>query len=101
MAIKKNMDREENEVKAAFPNAYIRVNDVLIRTNSGEVHIHVNVFADADARNDQGAISILKATEKTTLPVLKPFLADLSENGLKAAAYLYLKTLPRYQGIDC
>ena len=97
MAIEINSDRNMNEVKFEFPNAYLKIQQVNIRGD--EVWINVNVYADKTSRQENNSISIYKVTEKCNLKDIQ--ITNFSEAGIKEACYNYLKTITKYQGVDC
>ena len=98
MAIEISSNPVDNEIKAAFPNAYLKVHDVEIRISSSEAWIRILIFANKEARDTEGACSIKKITERVPLSILKPETFDKA--GIIAASYKWLKTQPKYQGID-
>lgn len=100
MAIKKKILSCENEVKETFETAYMKINDVEIRISTGNLRIKILFFASKDARDANG-LSILKKEENISLDTLKPFIKEFTVDGIKTAAYEYLKTLPFYKGVDC
>lgn len=99
MAIEIVSRATDNEIKAEFPYAYLKVHDVEIRVSNNEAWIRVQVFANKQARDSEGVCSIKKITEKVNLSLLT--VESFDKNGLIAAAYNYLKKQPKYQGIDC
>lgn len=99
MAIEKKMlSIDDNDFGVISDAAYIKINSVEIRGN--DIWINVNGYATKDARN-ANKCSIYKKTEKIKMSDIKDFIKDFSEDGIKAAAYEYLKTLPFYKGVDC
>jgi len=87
----------DNEIRAQFPNAYLKVHDVEIRVSSDEAWIRVLVFANKEARETEGACSIKKITEKVPLNSLS--ITTFDKAGLITAAYNYLKTIEKYNGL--
>lgn len=98
MAIEITSNKLDNEIKMEFPNAYLKVHDVEIRLSSNEAWIRVLIFANKEARNTPGASSIKKITEKVQLDALT--IQNFTQAGLFTAAYAYLKTNPKYSGLD-
>jgi hypothetical protein len=123
MALKKRLLRADNRVKGEFFGAYFRVQTVEM-TETGS-RIRVVAFADAEARKlalepqqtpdcpmphmmrgpgDIGA-TLMEKTYETVLPAAPVKIAGeygtLQEQA-KASAYVYLKTLPEFDGAeDC
>lgn len=88
----------DNEIKAEFPNAYLKVHDVEIRISSSEAWIRILVFANKTARDTEGACSIKKITKKISLQELNA--TSLDKNAITSAAYEWIKKQPEFQGID-
>lgn len=88
----------DNEIKAEFPNAYLKVHDVEIRISSSEAWIRILVFANKTARDTEGACSIKKITKKISLQELNA--SGLDKSSILAAAYEWIKKQPEFQGID-
>jgi len=98
MAIEVVSNVWDNEIRAQFPNAYLKVHDVEIRISTNEAWIRLLIFANKDARNMEGVCSIKKITEKVSLDNLS--ITSFNKVGLITAAYLYLKTIEKYNGLD-
>jgi hypothetical protein len=121
MALKKRLLRADNKVRGEFLGAYFRVQSVEM-TETGS-RIRVVSFADAEARKlaldpqqtspmphmmrgpgDIGATLTEKIYE-TVLPAAPDKIAgeyDTLQEQAKASAYVYLKTLPEFDGAeDC
>lgn len=88
----------ENEIKADFPNAYLKIHDVEIKVSTNEAWIRILVFANKTARDTEGACSIKKITERVSLSSLT--ITSFDKSGVLIAAYNYLKTIPKFNGID-
>jgi len=88
----------DNEVRYKFPNAYLKVHDVEIRISTNEAWIRVLVFANKEARDTDGACSVKKITEKIPLNLLS--ITSFDKAGLITAAYNYLKTIEKYNGLN-
>lgn len=101
MGIKLNITRKDNEIKYDFPTAYLKIYDVEIRISSDDVRIYLNVYADEDSRKLEG-FSINKIMEKVKFSEFKNYIGELTPDGLKSAAYSYLKSKfpTKYFGLD-
>jgi len=97
MAIKIVSKIEDNEVKSAFPDAYLKVHDVEIRTSKNEAWIRILVFANKNAR-DLDACSIKKVTKKVSLDDLS--LESFDKSSILSASYEWIKLQPEFSGID-
>lgn len=98
MAIEIVSNAMDNEIRANFPNAYLKIHDVEIRISSAEAWIRILVFASREARSMTDACSIKKMTKKIPLSELKT--TSLDKNSILAAAYEWIKSQPEFQGID-
>lgn len=88
----------DNEIRAEFPNAYLKIHDIEIRISSSEAWIRILVFANKVARDTDGASSIKKVTKRVSLACLNA--TSLDKNAITAAAYEWIKKQPEFQGID-
>lgn len=88
----------DNEIRAEFPNAYLKIHDVEIRISSAEAWIRILVFASREARSIGDACSIKKTTKKVPLSELKT--TSLDKNAILSAAYEWIKAQPEFQGVD-
>jgi hypothetical protein len=98
MAIERSLDRGQTEAKIPLPSAYMRVHNVkLILEGNPKLQVWIDVltFGDAQARQEEKAMSINKE-------VFQCSLSDFVEKGnpvsftvpeIKAAAYRYLKAI--------
>ncbi|PKP53814.1 MAG: hypothetical protein CVT92_02460 [Bacteroidetes bacterium HGW-Bacteroidetes-1] len=98
MAIEIVSNIYDNEIRYQFPNAYLKVHDVEIRISTNEAWIRVLVFANKESRDTEGACSVKKITEKVSLNALT--ITSFDKAGLITAAYNYLKTIEKYNGLS-
>lgn len=98
MAIQKLVNSEY--LGTEFPEAYWKIHNVRIDVEKSEMWIELRAYANADARakdTDGRTIGgIEKRTEKVPLSEVIP--KEYTADGIKAAAYEYIKTLKEYQG---
>lgn len=98
MAIKKAQTSvDDNDFGVIAPEAYIKINSVEIRGD--DVWININTYVTKEAR-DSSKCSIGKKTEKIKMSDFSKYIKDFTVDGIKTAAYNYMKTLPKYQGVD-
>ncbi len=103
MAIKRNLPREQTEIRATLPEAYCKIEFVEIRVGKkNEVTINLLTFADAAARADPSAVSVNK--EKVVVSLVR-FTAvgqpvAFTDPEIKAAAYRLIKA-EGWAGEDC
>jgi len=96
MAIKKEMKSiDDNDFGVITDEAYFKINSVEMRGE--DIWINVNGYATKAAR-DANKCSIFKKTVKIKIADIQ--VKDFSVDGIKTAAYNYLKTLSEYQGVD-
>lgn len=104
MAIKINSKDDQNEVQYPFPEAYLKVDTVWTKTLGPEkqrVQIDFQIFASETSRRKNG-YTVDKRKVLIAFEDLKPFFLDFSTDGMKAAAYKYLKSLAEFSaGEDC
>lgn len=93
MAIEIPLAKEQNDVKFPFQTAYLKISQVDIRAEHEEMWIYLNGYPSADSRNTAGACSIIKKT--IVVPLNEITLTDFSKNGIKQAAYNWLKKQTR------
>lgn len=89
MAIELALTKDQNDIKIPLENAYLKITQIDIRAEHEEIWIFLNGYPTADARNTPGACSIIKKT--VIAPLNEITLTDFSKNGIKQAAYNWLK----------
>lgn len=101
MAIQLKSERDANDNKYYYPEAYLRIYDVEVKASYDKVRICILVFGDSTSRNTDDSMSIAKIVELVSIVKFKPYLLK-SGMDLKSAAYNYLKAeLPqKYSGLD-
>ena len=116
MAIEMMSDRD-NDVKAVFETAYLKLLDVEVCASSGNVRLPYYLYADREARNAEHPLQVKQGVEMVTaedfagaflaeLDVIRSDKTDLRSDAEKVreaqykAGYAVLKSRG-FQGEDC
>lgn len=97
MAIEINCGRDLSYTKSEFPNAYLKVENVVFKTERKMIWFDVVIYADKTARETKNAITIYKRIFQ--IPMQEFEITTLDK--LHEAVYNYVKNMPDFQGIDC
>ena len=89
MAIEMMSDRD-NDVKAVFETAYLKLLDVEVCASSGNVRLPYYLYADREARNAEHPLQVKQGVETCALADLAPVTFD--RDGLFQAGYAVLKS---------
>jgi hypothetical protein len=90
------VNKETTNVGVAAPTAYARIMTLTFDAVSGAVSVAVNIYYDEAAR-DQELVPV-EGQVFTGIPGVNMPSIDGSIPGVRAAMYMWLKTLPYFAG---
>ena len=78
MAIKLPLERGQNTIRAALPEAYLKLLDIEIAANGGNVRLPFYCYHDEQARHESNALPVRQGVEMVTAEEFaSSFLAEL------------------------
>ena len=78
MAIKLPLERGQNTIRAALPEAYLKLLDIEIAANSGNIRLPFYCYHDEQARHEPNALPVKQGVEMVTADDFAgAFLAEL------------------------
>jgi hypothetical protein len=97
MALQLNLTADKTAVGLAAPEAYARIVQLSFDTRTGQVTLHVDIHADAAARNAAKA-PVAGGVYRGITGIDMPNIDEALALGVRSSLYTWLKTLPDFTG---